>query len=115
MPDADTLAQFHDDEEEFLDTIERKISEIKAKDSTRRTSAHNKDDMRSLYGRRRGGRSGEGPRSRNLNQNQGTSADAGSDHNKDSSDDGLDTSQENLSQSYWSDQEEENFTLRRRR
>ena len=127
MLEADTLAKLRegvhteDGEEDCLDTMERKISEIMAKDSNRRQLAaaggrgHNANDLQQL---RMGG---GGPRHHNQAAGgffgrgvQGHSAEVGEEDAAGSSSSGLDSSQENLSQSYWSDQED-NFVLRRRR
>ena len=92
--------------------MERKVSEIKSS-KEHRASFHNNRD---LYG---GGRPRRGDSS-DMNHNPfamlGHSADGSvryEDGKEGSSSEGLDSSQENLSQSYWSD--EENYSLRRRR
>ncbi len=121
--EADTLAKLregvhtNEGEEDCLDTMERKISEIMAKDSNRRqlqqqaaaAGGHNANDLRIMLGggsrHQSGGGFGRGV--------QGHSAEVG-DADAGSSSSGLDSSQENLSQSYWSDQDD-NFVLRRRR
>ena len=118
--EADTLAKLregvhtNEGEEDCLDTMERKISEIMAKDSNRRqlqqqaaAGGHNANDLRIMLGG--GSRHQSGGFGRGV---QGHSAEVGEDAGSSSS--GLDSSQENLSQSYWSDQDD-NFVLRRRR
>ena len=119
--EADTLAKLregvhtNEGEEDCLDTMERKISEIMAKDSNRRqlqqqaaAGGHNANDLRIMLGG--GSRHQSGGFGRGV---QGHSAEVG-DADAGSSSSGLDSSQENLSQSYWSDQDD-NFVLRRRR
>ena len=100
--------------------MERKVSEIKNKDHSSRRSSFHKDDLFNLSARGFGGRAGRvgsGRDELNLNHNafaMGHSADV-EEGAKASSSEGLDSSQENLSQSYWSDEEQSNYVIRRRR
>ena len=117
--------------EDYLDTLDRKVSEIINKDCSRRSSYHDlnkKDDIFGplSYGRKRG--------LADLNHNPQASSSAGTylsgggatavgggesvirfeEDGKASSSEGLDSSQEDLSH-VWSDEDSDQYVLRRRR
>ena len=113
-----------EDPEDYLDTLDRKVSEIMNKDCSRRSSYHDLgkkgEDMYGplslSYGRKQ--------RLPDLNHNSGFGstylgpAPEGvirfEDDGKASSSEGLDSSQEDLSHA-WSDEDSDQYVLRRRR